>query len=426
MKRWKSLSFNNIYVLSIIKKVNVAFFGILATIFINRLLGPELKGKYEYINNILTLLITSLNIGISIVLPNYVRKKNSWTFSTFYALSYCQFALYLFISIILCLIMNSKEWLLYGLVVAFGVLSLQILNCTMIYNFKVTTIANCSGVIINALILGFAFVFEFANITLIFISLIIKELFCIVLCTLPMIRFFHISQVKVCEWKGILISGIIPMITSLLSIMNYKFDILELRWLGITNYQIGIYSVGINLAEYVLLLSDVFKDVLFNKTSQKDDIGSIKFCLRICSTIMISVFAIMILGGKFIIGILYGYSYLSAYKVTVIVVIGVYSMMYFKLLGVLYVAQGKWWFYFLVLLSSVLINIVTNLILIPIWSIYGAAITSVLSYLFAGGIFVNRFMRKYNISIREILFVTEKDLKMITNTFRRSIKKYDK
>src|SRR5699024_9558476 len=97
----------------------------------------------------------------------------------------------------LCLIMNSKEWLLYGLVVAFGVLSLQILNCTMIYNFKVTTIANCSGVIINALILGFAFVFEFANITLIFISLIIKELFCIVLCTLPMIRFFHISQVKV-------------------------------------------------------------------------------------------------------------------------------------------------------------------------------------------------------------------------------------
>lgn len=404
----------NIYVLSVIKKVNTIIFGLLATIFINRLLGPALKGDYEYINNVVTILITVLNLGISLVLPNYARKKNKWTFSTFYVLSFAQFLLYVLGSVVLWWVMQSLVFFLYGLVVTFGILSLQILNCTMVYDFKITTIANSAAVFINALILGVAFVTEYANINLIFMSLIAKDVVCVVICVIPMSKNFHISNVKIGEWKGILFTGMIPMITSLLSIMNYKFDVLQMRWLGVDSFSIGIYSVGINLADYVLLLSDIFKDVLFNKTAQKDDIESVKFCLRLCSTLMILVFIMMIILGKLIIYILYGEAYLQSYVVTILVVVGVYSMMYFKLLGVLYVAQGKWWFYFFVLLGSVVINIITNMFTIPIWSIYGAALTSVVSYLFAGGIFIVHFLKKYKSSFGEIVLASRKDMCFIT------------
>lgn len=411
--------FDNIYFLSALKKVNVVLFGVLATIFINRLLGPELKGEYEYIHNIITLLTAILNLGISLVLPNYVRKKENGTFSTFYALSIIQFVVYFLMSIIVGIIMKSPKLFLYGMVVSLGVLSLQLLNFSMVYNFKVSVLANCISVFINALILGAAFICDVSNVTFVFVVLAVKEGICSLLCAVPLAKDFNIKDVEFKKWKKIIAIGFIPMVTSLLSIMNYKVDVLELKWLGIDNYYIGIYSVGLNLAEYVLLLSDIFRDVLFNKTSKKDDVSSMKLCIRVCSTVMIAFFIVVIIGGKLIINILYGAEFVAAYKVTVLVVFGVYSMMFFKLLGVLYIAQGKWRFYFLVLSGSVAINIISNLILIPFLSIYGAAITSVLSYFFAGAVFAGSFMKSYHIKFSELFFITKEDFSNLVRYLRK-------
>ena len=412
----------NIYILSMVKKFNTVLFGLLATIFINRLLGPSLKGDYEYINNILTIMIAVLNMGITTVLPNYVRKKNSWTISTFYALSFFQFITYICISIVVWLIIEDINYFLYCCVVAFGILSLQMLNCTMIYNFKVTVIANSISVIVNAIILWIAFALGFSDISIIFIVIIIKESVACILCIIPMAKKLHLSEIRFNEWKGILIAGIIPMMTSVLAIMNYKFDVLELKWLGIKSYNIGLYTVGVNLAEYVLLISDVFKDVLFNKTAKDDNIESMKFCLRICSTIMILAFVFMTIFGKLVIFVLFGKEYITAYFVTIIVIAGAYSMMYFKLLGVLYIAQGNWKFYFNVLLGSVLINAITNLFFIPIMSMYGAALTSVLSYSFAGGVFLIRFKKKYACAIRDIAIVNKNDISRVRKGLRKGLK----
>ena len=415
MKKSKEKLLNNLFFLSLLKKANVILFGLLATVIIHHLLSPELKGEYAYIHNIVVTLTTILNLGINLVLPSYVRKKNDWTLSTFYILILTLFLLNFLLSLAAGIIMQDALYFLYGMAVACGVISMQVLNCTLIYDFKTTVLANIAGTVSNVVILFAALITDYENINIVFIALITKEVICSAICYFAVAKSIHLKDVKVREWKRIIIAGMIPMLTSLLSILNYKVDIMELRWLGISNHAIGIYSVGLNLAEYVLLMSDVFKDVLFHKTARDDNIQFVNRSLRFCSTLMIIVYSVIIVFGRIIIRIIYGASYVEAYAVTILVVFGTFSMMYFKLLGTLFVAQGNWNFYFFTLLGSVIINILSNLLFIPFIGIYGSALTSLLSYSFAGFAFIIKYVRTYNLSLPDILLLRREDWKDIKN-----------
>ena len=415
MKKSKEKLLNNLFFLSLLKKANVILFGLLATVIIHHLLSPELKGEYAYIHNIVVTLTTILNLGINLVLPSYVRKKNDWTLSTFYILILTLFLLNFLLSLAAGIIMQDALCFLYGMAVACGVISMQVLNCTLIYDFKTTVLANIAGTVSNVVILFAALITDYENINIVFIALITKEVICSAICYFAVAKSIHLKDVKVREWKRIIIAGLIPMLTSLLSILNYKVDIMELRWLGISNHAIGIYSVGLNLAEYVLLMSDVFKDVLFHKTARDDNIQFVNRSLRFCSTLMIIVYSVIIVFGRIIIRIIYGASYVEAYAVTILVVFGTFSMMYFKLLGTLFVAQGNWNFYFFTLLGSVIINILSNLLFIPFIGIYGSALTSLLSYSFAGFAFIIKYVRTYNLSLPDILLLRREDWKDIKN-----------
>ncbi len=417
MKYIKRLT-ENMFVLSLIKKANTIIFGFLTTVLIHHLLSPEMKGQYEYINNIIVTLTTILNMGITLVLPNYVRKNKKWTLSTFYILALFQFVINIFLSLLAWVIFRDNVYFLYGMAVACGVFSLQSLNSTLIYNFKITVFANILGVFTNAVILAVAFFVKFQNFNIVFVALIVKELLCSIICYYAMAKSIHLSEVKYSEWVGIIIAGIVPMLTSLLSILNYKVDVMELKWLGVTDYNIGIYSVGLSLSEYVLLMSDVFKDVLFNKTASADNIAIINKSLRACSSIMIIAYICIICFGKIIIKLVYGNSYIESYGVSIIVIFGTFSMMYFKLLGTLFLAQGKWNFYFLTLLGSVVLNITSNFLLIPLIGIYGAALTSLLSYSFAGIVFILKYCKTYKLKIQDVLFIRTDDLKSIYKLLR--------
>ncbi len=109
------------------------------------------------------------------------------------------------------------------------------------------------------------------------------------------------------------------MYTTLLISINYKVDVILLKFLNINLIEIGLYTVGVSLAEYGWLIPDIFKDVMINKTAKKDDIDNMTFSLRISSTMMILVFAFIIVGGKHMLMILFGSAFIGAYSVTVII-----------------------------------------------------------------------------------------------------------
>jgi O-antigen/teichoic acid export membrane protein len=413
LKRINLKIINNIYILSLLKKGNTIIFGLIATVFLNRALGPTLKGEYAYILNTISTLVVIMNLGISTIFPNYMRTKETWILSTFIALSCVQFTIYLFLGIGIAFYFQSMQVFIWAFAVAISVLALQLLNISVVTNFKAGVIANSLAVIINSILLFLMFALEIQDINYAFIIYIIKEIIVVVIGLFFLKGKIYRDQVIVSEWGKIIRAGFIPMLTNLLIVLNYKIDILVLKFLDVDFYSIGLYSVGLSLAEYAWVIPDIFKDVLINKTAKSDNLSSVSFCLRLSSTSLIFIYIFLLLFSKQIIIMMFGNEYANAYLITNIIFLGVYSMVYCKLLGTLFLAQGKWNFYFLVLLGAVSINIVSNLIVIPFLGIYGAAITSIASYSFAGFRFLICFIKRYNLSAKSLLFINRSDIKHI-------------
>ncbi|MDD6794726.1 MAG: polysaccharide biosynthesis C-terminal domain-containing protein, partial [Clostridiaceae bacterium] len=97
--------------------------------------------------------------------------------------------------------------------------------------------------------------------------------------------------------------------------------------------------------------------------------------------------------GKLAIRILYGVDYIKAFGVTLVIFIGSLSMIFFKILQPIYIAQGKQKRAVCFLACSAVINIVLNAIFIPNYGYYGAAIASAISNTICGCLFFGDYLK---------------------------------
>lgn len=418
----------NEYLISCIKKFNTVFWGMISIILLNRYLGPELKGEYAYVTNLLSILMVILGFGISTIYPVYKRKDDKKYFRIFVKLVIIQFITYISLGLILCTISTDFNLRVLAILTPICVLASEIGYINLVEEFKFNAIVAIISAFINAILFVFAYIFLDKNLIVAYVIYAIKELLIIIL-TLISIKKRKVEKVKVehpiKEYKAIILSGIVPMITNLLIVINYRVDVLMLTWQNIDSYLIGLYSVGVSIAEYAWIVPDIFKEVIINKTARNDSIEDVKFSLRISSTFLIIVFLIMFFFGKLILQILFGAEYVDAYYVTVIIFTGIYSMTYCKIIGTLFIAKGKQKFYCNTLLVGTISNIIINYVVIPRWNIYGAAIATVISYTIVGGVFIFEFKRLYKNKLRDILCVKREDFSIISKRIKQILSKND-
>ena len=207
--------------------------------------------------------------------------------------------------------------------------------------------------------------------------------------------------------------GYLPMFSLLLMTLNYKVDILMLKASkNVHMSDVGIYSVGVSIAELMWFIPDVFREVLFNKTAHNDD-EDVLSVIRISNYVMIAVIIAEVTLGKYFILICYGSEYLMAFKVLLILLVGVPAMAWFKIIYTLFNAQGKRKTSFILLVFSAVINIIVNYQTIPIWGIFGAAMSSVFSYMICGLVFLYMYSRMIRCSIFSFFVIKKSDIKKI-------------
>ena len=73
-----------------------------------------------------------------------------------------------------------------------------------------------------------------------------------------------------------------------------------------------------------------------------------------------------------------------------------------KIIGTLLLAQGKKGAYLGMLSASVAVNILCNMITIPLWGKMGAAMASVVSYAVAGFVFLGYYLKTYQIPLSAV------------------------
>lgn len=406
---------NNPYVATIFKKGIVIVTGLLSMILLTRFLGPELKGQYSYYFNLVTIGTTVLNLGISLVYPEYKRKDVDYR-NMFITLTFLQFLIYLVVSVTFWRLSQSSNYAIVAILVSVSILNLQLSQLNLVENIKVHSLVTSIGALSNLVFTLIIYLFFKSSVSMALIILFLKNIL-LVIGSLYIVKDNFRLEGSVKVFKAILRAGFLPMLTTVLVSINYRIDIVLLNFLNVSFYEIGLYSTGVQLAEYAWMIPDIFKEVMMHKNARKDDLTHLFFSIRMANTGVLVFIIIVLLFGKNLLVLLFGSEFIGAYEITVLMFLAVPFMVYAKIISTLFIANGKWNVYFYTLLIAVFSNIVLNLAFIPMWGTIGSAIASIISYALSGLVFVYWLLRHTSAKWHELIIIRGYDIQHIFSKF---------
>lgn len=418
MNKKKNL-LNNDYAFSFINKMSSVLVGIITSALINRYLGPEGKGQFAFVINIVNLVAIAGNFGFYQSYPKSKRQNMPQIKEKYVDVFFTQFIIYTALAVALSFFMGGNSLYIAALFLVpvqvltgqFGMVALiEFIN----YKQKLQLFITFLNLVLTTLV----FLFVPSHVLFVMGLLFIKDIIFIVMYLIKIKYIPHPFRVKKTFLSMLFKFGIVAVVSAFMLTLNYKADIIMLK-LFVDDVQIGLYSVGVALAEYIWLIPDAFKDVLFARTAKDDAIDEIMASIRVNLLVSAVIIVGMIILGKPFINFMYGAEFMDSYVVTCIIMFGVPSMILYKMTTSLYVANGKQGFYLFTLCVSAVSNIVLNLIFIPFMGKIGAAIASAISYNVCGFVFYGRFMLDYNIKWYDSLFLKKSDIKLILGKIKK-------
>lgn len=407
------------YAVAAFSKISIIIISMVTSALVNRQLGVVMKGQYSYIINMVSMLIIFFCLGLGQTYSTYRRKYGEQILGYFLSLTIIQTILSFAIGIIFAMLKN------YNMAIAFiltssGVLKTNILYYAAIEDVKKRDINNIIYKLIYLIIIIIYYIFLPSSINILLIIALLEDIL-IIVCTFKSYNFkFKFRNIFKINLKEIYKLGFLCMIMHSLMTLNYNLDIFFLKKMTSLKY-VGLYSVGVTLANMLWLIPDAFKDVLVNKTSRSDPVKEIILVTKYSfyfSIILIIGFAI--LGEKFIV-VMYGKEFVNSYFCTIILFIGCLSMIIYKLIHPIYIAKGKQIVVVIILCISVITNIIANILLIPKYNIYGAAWSSVLSYSLCSIIFLIIFCKDYNVNCSEFFIIRGEEIKKVMKDVRTKL-----
>ena len=189
--------------------------------------------------------------------------------------------------------------------------------------------------------------------------------------------------------------------------------------------EIGIYSVGVALAEKVWLIPDAIKDILLSRLCKNSGRGEEEVARVIRINLAVTVAAIIFTAfvSKPFVDLVYGAEYSGADVITIIMLAGVIGMIFYKMVYAYNVPLGKRAINMTFLGVAAVANVVGNLIFIPMFGIYGAALTSVISYTLCGLCFLVYFKFVSGVPLRRMLSIQKEDILLVKELLGKLKKK---
>ncbi len=202
--------------------------------------------------------------------------------------------------------------------------------------------------------------------------------------------FFNISQKFNVSFKLIpeivkklLSLGIMYAFTFFVVQLNYRLDILLLEKLS-TIQQVGIYSLGVHIAEQLWQIPFAISVVLFSRTANLKDQSimtqSTISLARISFVIIFLLSVLVIFIAPYIIPVVFGSEFTPSVEIINLMLPGVIILVIFRVLSGQLAGMGKPYLAIYIFLPALIINIILNFLWIPEYGGKGAAWASDISY----------------------------------------------
>ncbi len=404
----------NAYVFSVFAKFFSVLSGIIYSILFSRYLGAGLRGSASIINNYADIMSILLCLGAFQAYPYFKQRDKIDIYESFINNVFALMLVYFVAIIPLAILFRHNLYFVIALLLApVWMASRQLNYVVLVENPKLSNIGSMILDISDLVMLVILMLFTKANIKWCITIVATKQVIFFIICIKnTLYRKYKFKP----SLKGVLPFiryGFVPMITIILMEINYKIDVLMLEWFHISTVTIGIYSLGVMLAQKVWMIPDALKDILLSKlvggkgAEEVAKVSRISFFITMACEILILIF------GKPLIRILYGSEYESAYYITLIICAGVIGMVFYKMIYSYNVANGHKNVNLVLLGISACANIILNAITIPFFGSYGAAFASLISYFICGMGFLIYFNKKTGIRIRETVLVRRDDLLLL-------------
>lgn len=407
----------NVYVISVLSKINVVFFSFVSSVVINRYLGASMRGEYSYIMAYVGIISLLLIFGIGQSYSYFLRKYGNEIKYDFINIFFLQSIIYFLVILFISPYIESQ----FTIILIFSVLTQfnsQISFMSIVTNINKKNIINIISTFCYALCLVLVFFLSYKQLNYILFAYAFKVSFETVILIIKNKLYPQLRRIQFELVKELVKFSFLPMVISLLITLNYQFDIIILNHF-LEYEQIGHYSVAVTLASMLWIIPNAFKDVLFNKTAKNDSITDITFSIKFNFYSSIFVIIGFFFLGKSFIELLYGIEFTNSFTVTLLLFIGCLPMIMFKMINTLYVSKGKQLFSFVTLFLAFIINIILNFIFIPFIGIEGAAISSIVSYLISGTVFAIHFSKNYHIKASDLIIFKKQDIQKIKHIIKK-------
>ena len=220
--------------------------------------------------------------------------------------------------------------------------------------------------------------------------------------------------------------GIVYAIALLIINLNYKVDVILLDKLS-TSYELGIYSKGAGIIQYLWQIPMVLSTIIFSRSaSAKDDyVFSLKVAqlLRISLVIVGGASLILFFLSNFVILTMYGEAFRDSISVLKILLPGVLLLTVFKVMNMDLAGKGKPWISMKAMVPALIINVVLNLLWIQDYGANGASMSSSISYSVAAILFAYFYCKETKVAVKELFGIRKSDFNIIFSMVDKFIPK---
>lgn len=210
-------------------------------------------------------------------------------------------------------------------------------------------------------------------------------------------------------------------LASTLGFLIIRSDILAINYF-LGSIPTGIYSISVALIDYIYLLPGVIGTILFTKVSSGSTHKFTQEVFRYTFLIMIGICSIAALMAGPVINIMYGQEFHESVLPFIILLPGIIFLGIDTILMQDLAGRGLPKIVYTSPFIALALNVSLNIIIIPMWGINGAAMSSTLSYFLMLVLMLRHCTKLTESSISNYILIRGEDIKQILKIMRDTIK----
>lgn len=312
-----------------------------------------------------------------------------------------------------------------------GVLSAIVtVNAVILLSLKKINIYNLSNLLqvtLNCLLFLCAIVlFDMASVGTFLISLYLSYFVSISLTLVVLFNEWKVIDSSggavdiLLVFKEIVKYGSVAQLGNVIQYLNYRLSFFVLNFYFGANV-VGIYSVGVTLAEAVWLVSGSIAMVQYSNIANTEDFGySREITLRLSKFSFVATILVVLVILSFpsvLFGMIFGKDFANVKEIVIYLLPGIAIFGLTVIISHYFAGIGRYAVNTVAAFIGLIVTVVLNFLLIPKYGCNGAAMAATISYLATGFFLVAIFLKETNYSAGEML-VNKKDIVFAMNKLR--------